>query len=456
MRLDVPKLLGLLASFALFAAPPVRSQAPLHEERSASSSVLTLEDAIAAATANNSDVRTRALDSQKAAHVIEEAKTSRYPQLSLYANAGYLLAPLTFTIPKGALGSYTGTGPIPSQDASVTTQQSFTALIYGSASQPLTQLHKVRLAVQDARLGLQLATEVERDQRIHTANEVKAAYFTIVTTQSQIDSAESSLKYLERLTHETEINVAQQTALKADSLAAHAKLVQQRYSLLKLHDSLDTQRESLNRLMGRELSTAFDVEMQSAPEQEELDLSAARRTALQQRPEIRQAALQVKRADLSVRRERANYIPDISLQLNYFSAPNINFLPQNAASAGFLLQWQPFDWGQKHHHIEQLQSTSQQARLGESDAKQQVLIDVGAAVRKLREARALLDAQTAATNAEQEKLRILTNRYEQKAALLSDLLEQESAVAQAHAAKAQAVASFWTSKADFERALGGR
>ena len=423
--------------------------------------VLTLDAAIAAAQANDPENELRAMDDRKAGYAIREAKTSLYPQLSLYANAGYLLTPLTFTIPRGTLGSYPGTGPLPSQNASITTPRDFTALVYGSAAQPLTQLNKIHLAIQDARVGFLLAKDAERNQRNQTLSQVKTAYFSLVTTQSQIESAESSLKYLERLNQEVEQNLAARVALKADSLFVKAKLVQQHYRLLVLRDTLQTQRESLNRLLGQDLATEFRVQLQPVPAPEELDLAAARRTALEQRPELRQTDLQMKRADLAIRRERANYIPDISLQFNYLSAPNIDFLPKNAVSAGLLLKWQPFDWGQKHQRTEQLKIASLQARVSAHDAREQVLIDVDRMPElehmiELGEARALLDTQTAVTDAEEEKLRELVNRYEQKAALLSDVLAQQSTVAQVQADKAQDVAAFWTSKADFERALGGQ
>lgn len=433
---------------------PARSQSGVGTE--APVPLLTLDAAIAAALRNNSDDQLRALDARKAEEAIREAKTSRYPQLSVKANAGYLLTPLTFTVPKGALGTYPATGPIPHQDASITTPRSLTALIYTTAAQPLTQCVRINLAVRDASLGSLLANEAERAQRISTVSQVKAAYFGLITSQSQIEGSESSLRYLERLDKEVESNLAQQNALEADSLSIKAKLAQQHYRLLTLRDSLQTQKELLNRLLGEDLSTDFRVEMQSAPAPEELDLTTAKRTALEQRPEIKQAELQAKRADLAIRRERANYIPNVSAQFSYLSAPNITFLPQNAASIGLLFEWQPFDWGEKRSHTQQLKLASQQARVSQGDARQQVLLEVGSTFRKLTEARALLDTQAAVTAAEEEKLRELLNRYEQKAALLSDVLEQQSTVAQAHADKAQDVASFWTSKADFERALGGQ
>ena len=194
--------------------------------------------------------------------------------------------------------------------------------------------------------------------------------------------------------------------------------------------------------------------MQSLPSIEELDLAVARKKALEQRTEIRKARLQNTKAELDIRRQRAEYLPNVSLQVSYLSLAHVNLLPSNICHAGFLFEWQPFDWGQKRHRIEQLRTTAKEATLTAQDAEQQVLLDVHARYRKLLEARALLESQTAVQEAEREKLRVLMNRYEQKAALLADVLQQQSALAQADSQYQQAIAGFWTARADFDRALG--
>jgi outer membrane protein TolC len=194
--------------------------------------------------------------------------------------------------------------------------------------------------------------------------------------------------------------------------------------------------------------------MQPLPELAESDLKIARKQALEQRPELREARLQTKIAQMDIRREHAEYIPDLSLQVGYLSFQNIIFLPQNAGYAGFLFHWQPFDWGYKKHRIAELSATSRQKKLTEQDAEQRVLLDVEDKFRKLREARMLLDADTDEREAEQVKLREVTNRYDQQSALLSDLVQQQAAVSQADAQYQQALAGFWTSRAEFEKAIG--
>jgi outer membrane protein len=336
----------------------------------------------------------------------------------------------------------------------VTTPQQFTGLVFAQASQPLSQLWNIHLSVISSKIAEDLARETLRQQRQDTAQSVRDLYYQIAQTETQIGNGESNEKYLAQLEAETDRNLAQQAALKGDSLSVRAKLSQQRYQLLNLRDTEQSQKESLNRLLGRDLSTPFSVEVQPMPAPEEIDLQAARREAMEQRTEVREARLQAKKADLAVRQERAQYIPNVSATFTYVTLPNVSFAPQNILHAGFLLQWQPFDWGQKKHKTESLRDSANQATLSEQDAEQQVILDVNAKFRSLAEARALLDTTALSQEAEREKLRVAMNRYEQKAALLSDLLQQEAAVSSANSDYENAVAAFWRAKASFDRSLG--
>jgi len=352
------------------------------------------------------------------------------------------------------LGFYPATGPIPAKNSNVTTPQQFTAFIFAQASQPVSQLWKVHLSLVSSQISEELAKQKLREQRQNTAESVRELYYQIAQTQTQVESAEAMEKYLVALEGETDRNLVQLVVLKQDSLAVRAKLSQQRYQLLNFRETIQTQKESLNRLLGRDLETEFLVEVQPLPGADEIDLAAAHKLALQQRPEIQQARLQTRKAETEVRQQRAEYIPDFSATFTYASLPNVSFAPQNVLNAGFLLQWQPFDWGQKRHKTESLRDAAKQAALTERDGEQQVLLDVNAKFRALSESRALLDTTALSQEAEREKLRVTANRYGQKAALLSDVLQQEGAAIQADSDYQKALAAFWKAKANFDRALG--
>jgi outer membrane protein TolC len=219
-------------------------------------------------------------------------------------------------------------------------------------------------------------------------------------------------------------------------------------------DALSDRKEALNRLLGRDLLVEFSVEPVPSALPEELDLQAARRLALAQRSELKIASIKKSQAHLETRIEKTRYLPDISIQANYLTPAGIDFLPQNIGSIGVLLTWQPWDWGQKHHNIAQKVIAEQEVLLTEEDALDQVLLDVDSQFRKLRQARTQLAVAESARDAEQERLRNQTDAYTQKAVLLSDLLQERASLAAAEDQYRQALLAFWTTRAEFERALG--
>jgi outer membrane protein TolC len=436
---------------ALTALPVVRAQAP---DADSAAPLLTLDDAVRIATGNNRDVRISELNVTKARETVAQTKTNYFPKLDSYVLGGVPLQPLKFTVPAGSFGTYSGVGPIPATNSAIRSPAKLGAFIDASAAQPLTQLYKVKLAVEQARLGTDLAREGVRGQEQEIRRQVKDAYYQLAQLRAQVESAKAAVHALTALSAVTEQRLSAQTVLASDSLTVKARLKQQRYQLLVLQNNFEVQKQSLNLLLGRDLRTQFTVEMQPGLDIAESDLEIARKQALEQRPELREARLQTKSAQLDVKRERAEYIPDLSLAVSYLSYQNVNFLPQNAGTAGFALKWQPFDWGYKKHRIRELKAATEQKVLTEQDAEQRVLLDVDDKFRKLGEARMLLDAETDARQAAQAKLREVTDQFTQQAALLPDLLQQQSLVSQADAQYKQALAGFWTARAEFEKAIG--
>jgi len=451
LRALMLRLLCCLSVSLLLAVSMSRAQSP---GPSGDPPVLPLDEAIRTALKDNRQLQSTLLDVAKSQQATAELGASRYPRFSTAVLSGMTLNPMHFTIPEGAIGTIPGIGSLPAKNEDFSAARRVTALIHASAAQPLSQLYKIGLGLRASRIGEEFARENLRQKRQETAQQVRDAYYQIAQTQAQLASAETSLRYLTELGALMERRLSEEAVLKSDLLSVRAKASQQRYQLATLRDGIESQKEAFNRLLGRDIATAFSVEPLPLPDLEELDLPVARAKALEQRPEIRKAKLQLEKTELDIRRERAEYLPDLSLQLTYLTFANVNFAPQNMSSAGVLFEWQPFDWGQKRHKIEQLRSTARQADLARTDAGQQVQIEVGAEYRKLAEARALLEAQTAEQEAEREKLRVLMRRYEEKAALTADVLQQQAALAQADSQLSQALAGFWTARADFHRALG--
>jgi hypothetical protein len=126
--------------------------------------VLTLDDAVSLAKKQNSQIQIRTLELTKAIEQTNQLKTQRLPVFKVYANVGASLLPINLTVPQGTLGNYPATGPLPAEDATIKTPRQITGFIYGSAAQPLTQLYKIGMGLQQARIGEEAAREKTRQQ----------------------------------------------------------------------------------------------------------------------------------------------------------------------------------------------------------------------------------------------------------------------------------------------------
>jgi outer membrane protein TolC len=415
---------------------------------------LTLEEAVSLARSHNRELKQAGLEIHKQQEAFSEAKTQLYPRFDTYFLASELLAPLDFTIKSGTFGSFPATGPIPAKDSNIHTPARPVAIASITATQPLTQLLRIDLSIKQQKLAVELSQQSYFVGEQDLVNQVRRGYYAILQSQSELESQRALLAYLDELQQLTGRRLQQQAVLKADSLRIAAQRSKASYQLTVTKDAVADQKEALNRLLGRDLQTDFTVETVPASLAEESSLQQARAFAIEKRPEIKAEAIKKEKASLDIKIEKTRYIPDVSIQANYLTAPNISFLPQNVGAVGVLLTWQPWDWGQKRHNIAQKVDAEKQAQLSVDSVRDQVLQQVDSTFRRLRAARELLGAAQAARDAETEKLRNDMDAYSNQTILLTDLLQQQSTVASAEDQYRQGLLAFWKARADFERALG--
>lgn len=445
----------LLISVMCALAWPMPS--PAQEQTSKSDGeapVLTLDEAVTLALQHNRLVKNSVLEAQKYDFQVSTARSRRKPQFQFSMLGGELLHPFDFTFEKGVFGTYPGIGPIPGENAKVHTPAVFTTYLTGSIDQPLTQQYKIGLGIHATEIGRDISREDIRAERQKIAAEVREAYFSLFAIQASVDAARQAVKTFEEAQRVTVQYVSEKTVLRADALDVDARLAKSRYELSVAEDGLATQREALNQLLGRDVATVFRVEF--VPEQDtgDLTLDSARQEALANRPECRQAQLKEKQAEYDRRLAKAEYIPDLSLELRYQGINNVQVLPQNVTTAGFFLTWEPFDWGRRHNKVLEASKTIEQARNGIQETESKVAIEVGAKYRKWQEASLLLKASRTAHEAAAEQLRVTANKYRQQAALLKDLLQAQAESSQTNFQYQEALSSYWSTFAELRQAMG--
>jgi outer membrane protein TolC len=286
------------------------------------------------------------------------------------------------------------------------------------------------------------------------AADVKQAYYAVLQTESALDAARAIVKQYQETDRVVLNYIAQQSVLKSSSLDVKAKLAQAQYQVVQLSNTLQTQKEKLNELLGRDLDTQFRTEQVPPIRPEETDLKLARQKALAQRPEVKEAEIDVRRADYDRKLAQSQYIPDIGAAFHYTTPINTAILPENVASAGFEMRWEPFEWGRRKDDVKQKEVVVNQSKLQLDESRAQIILDVDSSYRKLSESRFQLGVAEAARAAANEKLREVNDKFKQSAVLLRDLLEQQAAVANADNAYEESLLAFWSAKASFEKALG--
>ena len=450
MRLVVSKFSGfLIVALAALFSPQLSCAADSGD----APPLLTLNQAIQIAVANNRSLKIASLDIDKSNWQVAAAKTKRLPMVNAYLlGVGNLTSP-TFTFKQGVFGKV-GTVPNPPENVHIPLSQGLTGYAFAQVAQPLSQLYKIHLYIREQQLSYDLASQEYRAKRQSVISDVKEAYYAVLQTESALDAAQTTVKQYQETDRVVLQYISQQAVLKSESLEVKAKLAQAGHQVAVLQDNLQTQREHLNDLLGRDLETDFRTDPVPPISLEETDLKLAQQTALNQRPEVKEAEINVQRADNDRKLAKAQYIPDISATFHYFNPINTEILPQNIASAGVDLSWEVFEWGRRKDEVNQKKVTLDQTRYQLKEAQSKVVLDVNNRFRKLEESRSLLTVAQAARDAATEKLREVNDQFRQQAVLLRDVLQQQSAVANADHDYEQALLSFWSARAEFEKALG--
>ena len=417
---------------------------------------LPLDQAVQLALQHNVDVANSALDVSKANDRSRAFRTLLFPKLSFYALGSEQLTPVSFTIGAGTLEPQSPIGPIPSRNVQYTTPVQPTGYLFGRVVQPLSTIYRIRLNLKALDFSTQLDQQKARSKRQDVVRNVKQLYYNIEQVQSSLVTTQETVRLYKEVERITRDYVLKQTALESELLQAQASLADAEQSELTLSNQEAKQKEQLNDLLGRDVLTDFSVtpigEEASNPE---IDLVAARKKALVQRPEIQEARLKTQQSEEELRAKKAEYIPDISAEFNSITLLNFSsYLPGGTYSVGVSLSWEPFDWGRKKNEIAEKRDTVTQDKNTESSAERKVIMDVDDKYRQLQQSWSKLRAAKLSQKYALENLRVNKDQYEVQATLLKVVFQAETTLAQANSDYQHGLADYWSAKADFEHALG--
>lgn len=439
-----------LGCLLLLACGPAGAQASQAETAPA----LTLDQALELALKANRKLGNASLDVQKATNSLAATRTQQLPALALNASGSHNLQSQQFQVNPGQWGTYPGIGPIPSTTTALPSQSGFTPAVSASISQPLLQLYRIGLEVDQHTIQQSMAQEQLRSSRQEIVKQVKQQYYEILKTQSSLQATEESIVFYRELSQLVATYVQQKVALEYQSLETQARLARSEHKARSERNALQTQQERFNDLLGRDVKTAFSVVTAPAVTPQAADPTSAEQAALSQRPDLQEAKLKLRHAQTGYRATQAGYLPDLNLVMRYSRLFNTEFIPPEIWTVGVELRWQVFDWGKTSDNLQKKGADVLQAQNDILDVESQVRIEVDSRIRQVKEARELIKVTELAQAAAREKLRVLMNQYRQRSVLLKDVLQAASELADANSEYQQALLSLYTAQAQLEKALG--
>lgn len=419
----------------------------------AAGEVLTLEAAIEQALTHNPAVVNAGISVDKAGDQIEATETRLFPSFNLRVRELRNLTDESFEFNQGALGSVSGQ-PVPEQTRSIDTQEDFSTHVSVEAKQPIVGLYKIGLDVDRLKVHKRIVKQDLRSKRQDIAKRVKEQYYEILETQSALEATRESIDFYRSLVKIVGDKVKQKTALEYELLDTEAKLAKAEYDALEQRNTMLSEKERLNELMGRDLYVPFTVSPTPPSAAATPTMEAARALALEQRPDAQDARLRLRQAETDLDLKRAAYLPEVDLMASYSRSFNTAFIPDESAYVGVVARWEFFDWGRRGDEISRARRSVSQAKNDILRVDARVSADVNARIRDLQNARQLVGVAEKARSAARQKLRVTRNRYVQQAALLDNLLKAQSDLADSTNDYHKAVLKVWTAQANLAKALG--
>ncbi len=416
---------------------------------------LTLERAVEQAVAKNSSLKTATLDTLRAVDDLAANKTRRFANTQLTALGAQLVTKPSVTYPAGSLGVYSATGPIPATDQKVEIPRKPVGTVNVLVAQPLSTQYQLHLQLKALALGLEGTRQDQEKTRLEVVDQVRRAYYAVVEAQSALESLQASLPYYQESHRLAVENRGKETILESDLLNADAQVLKIQNAIGDANDRLASASEELNDLMGRDVHTQFRVAAIDAADTDLATPEVMEARALQNRPDVKKAKLQVQQADYDARAKKAEYIPDVSLAFSYYTTANFeNVFPSNVGTVGLSLRWEPWDWGRKRHEYDEKRTKEAQAQVGVGATERAVLLEVRNSRRQLESTRRQLTLSDASERAARQKLKEIQEQVNREAALGRDLFQAQSDLASADSQQQQALTAFWKARADFKKAIG--
>lgn len=302
-----------------------------------------------------------------------------------------------------------------------------------SLDQVLYDAGQTRLAVESARLGRGLAGEEQRRLEQEVIANVVRTYFGVALAAESVKAAEEAVRSAEADLERAQAIRAAGLSTDADVLSIQVHLAAMREQQIRRRADLDVARAALNEALGLPLDTPHSLATPLTAASVVLpSLGDFEQSGLQQRPEVRQAALAERLAETGRRQAQAAFLPQVVFH-SAFQADRQRLVTRGAANwlVSLSLRWNLFNGFQDQHRLRESEATWSRAQAERRRVEALVRLHIRKAYADWLAAGQRVEVARTAVAMAEESLRITKNRYEAGLASVTDLLRTETAALEA-------------------------
>lgn len=308
-----------------------------------------------------------------------------------------------------------------------------------------------------AKFQLQAADSSLTDTKQQIAWRVAQAFYQVLQYKDIINVREEEINNLNTHLQTVQIQYEVGTVALADVLSTNVQIANSKQALNSARANFQNAVANLNNIIGLPVDTPLNIDedFDFVP----FDKSEAEciEFALNNRPDAKAAALNVKSYQENISQAKAGYRPRVNLYVQkYFSGENLFKDNHNADrwSAGLQMSWNIFDNNVTAAQVQQAKAQLKKSESAASQILDEVKLDVHNAYTNLAVARLNISITQDAVKQAQEQYLIAQVRYEEGVDTNLIVMDAQEKLTQAKTNFFTALYSYNTSRAQLFKAMG--
>ena len=293
-----------------------------------------------------------------------------------------------------------------------------------------------------------------------TIYQVYAAYLDVLRGQKLEDEAKQSVVRLQSHLQNSRDFYDAGFISQNEVLQSEVELAQGEQNLLNAENRTAIARAQLNTLLQRRVDLPIEIVDCCFDEEEQLVWEDIVNSALQGRPELYQAEMAVKMAELDVTMKKAPFLPVVKLSASYDklgdgpSASSFDDWPEEERIVAASAVWNIWSWQKNKYESLAAEKAVTAAEKNLTQLTDTIVLEARVAYLQMIEAGKKIAVSEKAIEQARENYRINEARYQSQVATSTEVLDAQSLLAQAMQNYYDSLYSYWLSQAALKRAAG--